>query len=276
VQRFKARLLDLPDDLRYGSRTRRGVLTVIAAAVLAIGGARLLSAGSGGVAGGLLGVVLGITLAVVLIAVAARQWDRRTAPAVPSFARRSPGSAAQSQVRLDPNALVWSDRGGFLWTRRWWFTGTCCPPIRTHQHVTSPVGPDDEPAYITSYGPRRWWSWREDFYWSTGQFAASDVRALLLERERRERRRLEHAHTMMRVEDGLAVEERVGARQRQPLSEDVKRFVFRRDEGICQTCGSRELLQFDHILPVAMGGSDEPENLQLLCADCNRAKGGTL
>jgi 5-methylcytosine-specific restriction endonuclease McrA len=28
----------------------------------------------------------------------------------------------------------------------------------------------------------------------------------------------------------------------------------------------------DHIMPIALGGSDHPDNLAVLCADCNRAK----
>lgn len=56
----------------------------------------------------------------------------------------------------------------------------------------------------------------------------------------------------------------------------MKRVVFGRDEGRCQQCGSTELLQFDHVIPFTMGGSNEPENLQLLCSRCNREKGGVL
>jgi 5-methylcytosine-specific restriction endonuclease McrA len=32
-------------------------------------------------------------------------------------------------------------------------------------------------------------------------------------------------------------------------------------------------LHLDHILPEFMGGTAEPENLQLLCPTCNRRKG---
>lgn len=34
------------------------------------------------------------------------------------------------------------------------------------------------------------------------------------------------------------------------------------------------LAEIDHIIPVADGGSDEPENLRLLCLRCNRSKAG--
>ena len=35
-------------------------------------------------------------------------------------------------------------------------------------------------------------------------------------------------------------------------------------------------LQYDHVLPVALGGATTIENLQLLCADCNRRKSDSL
>lgn len=41
----------------------------------------------------------------------------------------------------------------------------------------------------------------------------------------------------------------------------------------CRACGSEESLEIDHILPRSRGGSNRPENLQLLCAKCNGSKG---
>ena len=52
--------------------------------------------------------------------------------------------------------------------------------------------------------------------------------------------------------------------------------VWRRDGGRCVSCGSAENLEFDHIIPVAMGGASTTRNLQLLCGSCNGAKGGEL
>lgn len=53
----------------------------------------------------------------------------------------------------------------------------------------------------------------------------------------------------------------------------VKRAVWRRDRGRCvfrgdgaRLCGSRAGLQYDHVLPWALGGrSDDPANIRLLC-----------
>lgn len=41
----------------------------------------------------------------------------------------------------------------------------------------------------------------------------------------------------------------------------------------CTNCGIEENLVVDHVLPIAKGGLSEMDNLQLLCAECNRIKG---
>lgn len=60
------------------------------------------------------------------------------------------------------------------------------------------------------------------------------------------------------------------------ITTEVRREVWRRDNGRCVTCGSQERLEFDHVIPVAMGGSSTARNIQLLCEQCNRQKGATL
>ena len=63
-----------------------------------------------------------------------------------------------------------------------------------------------------------------------------------------------------------------GRRRRQGISRDVKNAVWRRDVGCCVECGSKEHLEYDHIIPHSKGGSDTERNIQLLCMKCNRAK----
>lgn len=41
----------------------------------------------------------------------------------------------------------------------------------------------------------------------------------------------------------------------------------------CANCGSLETLVLDHILSIAKGGLSTLDNLQILCAECNRLKG---
>lgn len=63
---------------------------------------------------------------------------------------------------------------------------------------------------------------------------------------------------------------------RTPIPEAVRSEVWRRDGGRCVNCGSKENLQFDHIIPVSRGGATSPQNLQLLCQPCNLAKGAKI
>jgi 5-methylcytosine-specific restriction endonuclease McrA len=63
---------------------------------------------------------------------------------------------------------------------------------------------------------------------------------------------------------------------REPIPEEVRLYVWRRDNGKCVRCGSRERLEFDHIIPVVAGGSSTERNVQLLCESCNRSKGATV
>lgn len=46
-----------------------------------------------------------------------------------------------------------------------------------------------------------------------------------------------------------------------------------RAHGRCSCCGARAELTKDHIIPIALGGTDDSWNIQALCAKCNRAKG---
>jgi hypothetical protein len=59
---------------------------------------------------------------------------------------------------------------------------------------------------------------------------------------------------------------------REAIPSTVRREVWRRDEGKCKKCGSRKNLEYDHIIPVAEGGSNTARNIELLCEACNRAK----
>ena len=49
--------------------------------------------------------------------------------------------------------------------------------------------------------------------------------------------------------------------------------IFKHQAGACAACGSRDRLEIDHRLPIRLGGSSDPSNLQLLCLPCNRSKG---
>ena len=63
---------------------------------------------------------------------------------------------------------------------------------------------------------------------------------------------------------------------RKPIPDDVKLLVWSRDGGVCVRCGAAKDLHFDHIIPFSRGGSDESENIQLLCRTCNLTKSARL
>jgi len=60
--------------------------------------------------------------------------------------------------------------------------------------------------------------------------------------------------------------------KREPIADDVKLVVWARDGGACVRCGSTEKLHFDHVIPVVKGGGSSPENIQILCEQCNLKK----
>lgn len=127
---------------------------------------------------------------------------------------------------------------------------------------------ESAPVAVAADDRRTWWMFQGRFFWEDDGLEAEEVMALALERERRRRRRIDRALDAMGPE-------RSGSR-REAIPEEVRRQVFRRDGGRCAACGNDELLQFDHVIPVALGGASSPENLQLLCAPCNRDKGADL
>ncbi len=64
-------------------------------------------------------------------------------------------------------------------------------------------------------------------------------------------------------------------KKRKPLSKSVRFEVFKRDSFTCQYCGRTApdvILEVDHIVPVAKGGTDEILNLVTSCRECNRGK----
>lgn len=56
------------------------------------------------------------------------------------------------------------------------------------------------------------------------------------------------------------------------ISRDVRQRVWTVYGGQCADCGAKDYLEFDHIIPVAKGGSNEESNVQLLCRRCNLKK----
>lgn len=193
-------------------------------------------------------------------------------PAVKVGRAWQPGGNTRPQLREDGNARVFADRGGILLRQRYWFIASGTPPIEipgAGWTIMAAAQPED-PQCIASWNGRTYWCYQDRFYWTNAGYASEDVKALLFTKEREHQRRLEHAHAV------LAAAESPAASKREPIPRDVKRTVWERDEGRCVECASTFELQYDHIIPFSMGGASTVENLQLLCARCNQAKGGRL
>ena len=57
------------------------------------------------------------------------------------------------------------------------------------------------------------------------------------------------------------------------ITADDLELVYKRYNGQCAHCGSREHLVFDHIVAYFNGGDNTVDNLQVLCRICNMLKG---
>lgn len=59
------------------------------------------------------------------------------------------------------------------------------------------------------------------------------------------------------------------------ISKRLRFEIFRRDNHACRYCGGAApdvQLTVDHVVPVALGGTDEASNLVTACRDCNSGK----
>jgi 5-methylcytosine-specific restriction endonuclease McrA len=126
-----------------------------------------------------------------------------------------------------------------------------------------------QPTAVLSSQGRMYWVFEHRVYWEDDELRAEDVLALIRDRERRQQRKLERAHAAMAAEGA-------GIPRREVIPREIRLAVFERDGGRCAECGSNFDIQYDHIIPFSMGGASTVANLQILCADCNRAKGASL
>ena len=109
------------------------------------------------------------------------------------------------------------------------------------------------PARIVGRGQKTWWLFSDEIYCCDESLTAEEVRVRILGR-------------------GSILSNQ----SRERIPENVRHEVWRRDEGKCVKCGSRERLEFDHIIPVSLGGSNTARNIELLCESCNRKKSNKI
>lgn len=258
------------DKIQRWANSRQGKCSLALAVIVAVAASAQSSAGP--LDAPFIALLL-VPVTALVVRFAARAWEVRTWPGAPSFSR-SRGLAAR-QLREDPNAYVFTDHGGFLFERRYFFVGTGCRPTRMSPELAAHLSEicGVEPVQVAATHERNYWAYEQLYYWENAGYSPRDIMALVHHRKRREERHLQHATTLLDHEQGGQVPSQ---RRRQPIPRVVKHAVFRRDDGRCVECGSNFDIQYDHVIPFSMGGSSTVENLQLLCAACNQSKGARL
>ncbi len=159
--------------------------------------------------------------------------------------------------------------GVWLWRRHSFCVGRRVAPALTPRRLARLHAVQArEPVCVLEDEGRRWWWYSDRFFSEADDLSPADVTALVADRDRRRARRLQRAHAEMEAEGA--------ARRRAPIPREVRRAVWARDGGRCVACGASFDLQYDHVIPLALGGADTVENLQILCAPCNREKGAAI
>jgi 5-methylcytosine-specific restriction endonuclease McrA len=126
------------------------------------------------------------------------------------------------------------------------------------------------PVALGRVGERTYWWFQQRFYSDNDSLSQSAVYALLITRQQREQQKIAIAQAT------VAVGGTPQPSSRGSIPDDVKQYIWARDGGHCRSCGSGVELQFDHVIPIALGGSSAADNLQVLCGPCNRRKGAGL
>lgn len=108
------------------------------------------------------------------------------------------------------------------------------------------------------------------FYAVNGPYSIEEAKLILVDSLRKKKRKAEY---LMARKD---IPESELEYERQPISEEVRHEVWRRDKGRCVKCGSVHNLEYDHVIPVSLGGANTARNIQLLCEPCNRQKSNNI
>lgn len=111
-------------------------------------------------------------------------------------------------------------------------------------------------------GGKTWEEWEaEHEYWEFPPLTPEGI----------ERRRVAQEQASEQAkEERLVYSRRDGLRK---VAQAYLPVLIARDGKFCKRCGTTERLTIDHVIPLARSGSNELDNLQLLCRKCNSAKG---
>lgn len=145
----------------------------------------------------------------------------------------------------------------------------CLSRIDNEPLKLTPVKKEENSDDLLFYG--NLWVFKGFLYEVNGHYTDEETRLLILEDFDKERRHFEKLRTEFdRTESAEA------AFERPRIPESVRVEVWRRDGGQCARCGSREKLEYDHIVPISKGGSNTARNIELLCEKHNRSKSNNI
>lgn len=92
-------------------------------------------------------------------------------------------------------------------------------------------------------------------------------------------RKLQRAQRKCRGYYMLEISKGERKKRRKTYSTDVRKMIYNKADGYCALCGRKlifEDMTLDHIIPLAMNGPGEVENLQCASELCNKAKASAL
>jgi hypothetical protein len=124
------------------------------------------------------------------------------------------------------------------------------------------------PILVARKDGRRWWWFRDRFWWDDQGLAAENVRTIVLEADLDRKQR---AEALARARAAILGEHLMAAPL--PSEAQVVRFaVWCRDKGRCVDCRTSERVAFDRILPFDEGGSETASNIELRCEPCKERR----
>ncbi len=143
-------------------------------------------------------------------------------------------------------------------------------------YVVSILRTDKEPLKATLYDGvnftnKEEWIYKGYIYEVKGHYLDDQIKLLILEDFDKERRYFEKLQTKFNEPENTT-----SFYKRPRIPESVRIEVWRRDGGKCARCGSREKLEYDHIVPISKGGSNTARNIELLCENHNRSKSNNV
>jgi len=123
----------------------------------------------------------------------------------------------------------------------------------------------ERPVLVASREGRRWWWYRDRFWWDDEGLSATEVATLVL---RTDLQRQQQADDLARVRASVLGHEPPPLREAEEVSPIVRFAVWCRDRGRCVDCRATEDLEYQQIVPFSKGGLRWIANVELRCAVC--------